>query len=225
MALLLLLATNGWEGFNISLSKLPIFWLLILLGVLLSLLLFFLLHPSKPPHWAMQAVLGVAALLTSGAWLYLLAYEAVTLLNSFGVVFGIDTALLGLTVLAIGNSVGDWITNTAVSRSGHPEMGVASSFQSPLLRVILGLSVALLAEVSFHQHGRSIPVPIHAPGFSTVKLSWIFLGVSLFASAVVFPLCKFKPPMPYGVALIYVYITFIIFAVLDEVGVVKIALN
>ena len=34
MALLLLLATNGWKGFSISLGKLPLFWLLILLGQL-----------------------------------------------------------------------------------------------------------------------------------------------------------------------------------------------
>ena len=60
-------------------------------GVLLSLPLFFLLPTSKPPHWAIQPLLGLTALLTSSVWLYLVAREAVILLNSFGLVLGIDT--------------------------------------------------------------------------------------------------------------------------------------
>ena len=59
------------------------------------------------------------------------------------------TAILGLTVLAIGNSVGDWVADTAVSRAGHPEMGVASCFGSPLLNDVIGLSVALIVSGSF----------------------------------------------------------------------------
>ena len=54
------------------------------------------------------------------------------------------TAILGLTVLAIGNSVGDWVADTAVARAGKPGMGIASCFGSPLLNDVLGLSVALL---------------------------------------------------------------------------------
>ena len=53
-------------------------------------------------------------------------------------------AILGLMVLAVGNSVGDWATNTAVSRDGHSEIGVASCFRSPLLNDVIGLSVALI---------------------------------------------------------------------------------
>ena len=52
-------------------------------------------------------------------------------------------AILGLTVLAIGNSVGDWVADTAVARAGHPSMGVSSCFGSPLLNDVLGLGIAL----------------------------------------------------------------------------------
>lgn len=55
--------------------------------------------------------------------------------------------ILGLTVLAIGNSVGDWVADTAVARAGKPGMGIASCFGSPLLNDVIGLSVALI--VSF----------------------------------------------------------------------------
>ena len=56
----------------------------------------------------------------------------------------LPTAILGLTVLAIGNSVGDWVADTAVARAGKPGMGVASCFGSPLLNDVLGLSISLL---------------------------------------------------------------------------------
>ena len=58
-----------------------------------------------------------------------------------------STAILGLTVLAIGNSVGDWVADTAVARAGKPGMGIASCFGSPLLNDVLGLSVALLVRL------------------------------------------------------------------------------
>lgn len=60
------------------------------------------------------------------------------------VFFFLSLAILGLTVLAIGNSVGDWVADTAVARAGEPGMGVASCFGSPLLNDVLGLSVALI---------------------------------------------------------------------------------
>ena len=47
-------------------------------------------------------------------------------------------------MLAIGNSVGDWVADTAVARAGKPGMGIASCFGSPLLNDVIGLSVALI---------------------------------------------------------------------------------
>lgn len=50
-------------------------------------------------------------------------------------------------MLAIGNSVGDLVADTAVARAGYPGMGVASCFGSPLLNDVLGLSVALIVSL------------------------------------------------------------------------------
>ena len=56
----------------------------------------------------------------------------------------ICTAILGLTVLALGNCVADWVADTVVARGGKPEMAVASCFGSPMLSHVLGLSVAMI---------------------------------------------------------------------------------
>jgi len=97
-------------------------------------------------------------------------------------------------VLAIGNSVGDLVADTAVARAGYPGMGVASCFGSPLLNDVLGLSVALIVRIGIYDGGKSYKINIHSNNFVQVKLSWIFLGISLVASAVVFPLFRFSPP-------------------------------
>ena len=52
--------------------------------------------------------------------------------------------MLGLTVLAIGNCVADWVADTVVARAGKPEMAIASCFGAPLLSHVLGLSIAMI---------------------------------------------------------------------------------
>lgn len=144
---------------------------MLIAGFLLSIVLYFVVS-SEQPHWAMQIVLGIAAFGMSIVWMYLIANEVVSLMQAIGLLLGVDTgwlkkcvqmkcsnllpyhpilllpnprtAILGLTVLAIGNSVGDWVADTAVARAGKPGMGVASCFGSPLLNDVLGLSISLL---------------------------------------------------------------------------------
>ena len=79
-------------------------------------------------------------LASSSASTQVRTHEGVRVLTLYVCILGI----LGLTVLAIGNSVGDWVADTAVARAGKPGMGIASCFGSPLLNDVLGLSIALM---------------------------------------------------------------------------------
>ena len=56
--------------------------------------------------------------------------------------FSMCTGILGLTVLALGNCVADWVADTVVAKSGNTQMAFASCFGSPMLSHVLGLSVA-----------------------------------------------------------------------------------
>ena len=57
------------------------------------------------------------------------------------------SAILGLTVLAVGNSVADWVANTVIARSDRPQMAFASCFGAPLLGHVVGLSFAIIVSV------------------------------------------------------------------------------
>ena len=51
--------------------------------------------------------------------------------------------ILGLTVLAWGNSVGDFIADTSLARAGNPRMGAASCFGSPLFNLLIGFGLSV----------------------------------------------------------------------------------
>jgi sodium/potassium/calcium exchanger 6 len=61
-----------------------------------------------------------------------------------GVIFGLEPALLGATVLAWGNSVPDLINNMAMAKDGFPSMAVAACFASPLFTLLVGMGGALI---------------------------------------------------------------------------------
>lgn len=62
----------------------------------------------------------VAGFLMSVTWTYIAAEELVSLLFSLGNVFGVTPSVLGLTLLAWGNSVGDLVANVAMAVKGGP---------------------------------------------------------------------------------------------------------
>jgi sodium/potassium/calcium exchanger 6 len=72
---------------------------------------------TEPPRgYAWFALMSFAC---SVAWMELLANEVVALLQTIGIMWNVSTALLGITVLAIGNSIGDFIADT-VSHTSSP---------------------------------------------------------------------------------------------------------
>ncbi len=62
----------------------------------------------------------------------------------------IRTGILGLTVLAVGNSVADWVANTVIARSDKPQMAFASCFGAPLLGHVIGLSFAIIVSIALY---------------------------------------------------------------------------
>lgn len=70
-------------------------------------------------------------------WIYFLANEVVALLMALGLIMNVSEAILGLTIFAVGNSLGDLVANLTIAQMGFPNMAVAACFGSPMLSMIL----------------------------------------------------------------------------------------
>lgn len=74
-------------------------------------------------------------------WIYMLANIIVDLLVLVGMLTGISTAILGLTILSWGNSVGDAIASMSISKKGFGEMAVTGCVAGPVFNLMLGLGL------------------------------------------------------------------------------------
>ncbi|KAI8376246.1 Sodium/calcium exchanger protein-domain-containing protein [Radiomyces spectabilis] len=95
---------------------------------------------DEPPEWYWMLSFGgfVVALI----WIFLLANEMVGLLQALGTIFNISDAIMGLTIFAVGNSVGDLVSNTAIAKMGFPTMAISACYAGPLLNMVLGVGIS-----------------------------------------------------------------------------------
>ena len=80
-------------------------------------------------------------------WTFITAQELVALLVSLGYIFGMSPSILGLTVLAWGNSVGDLITNLTMALNGGEEgaqVAITGCYAGPIFNILFGLGLSLV---------------------------------------------------------------------------------
>ena len=58
-------------------------------------------------------------------------------MKMFGVVFKLSNGILGVTLLAWGNSLPDFVASVTISKQGSPQIAIAGSFGASLLGILL----------------------------------------------------------------------------------------
>ena len=174
-------------------------------------------RPDMPPR-------GFTALVACGffmsiVWMDLLASEVVALIEASGMVLGVSTNLLGLTLVAWGNSAGDLIANTTVAKGGEggptqgAKMALAACFGSPLLMNLIGTGGALAAHMAV-----SGGAPVVASISQNCRVAYFFLALALASHVIVFPMSGYAPPKRYAVYLFGIYAVFMLCLVMAEAG-------
>jgi len=188
----------------------PAWALACILGILLAAFVLGSTVPQKAPKW--HAALGFAGFVVSVVWIYSVANEIVNVLQVIGDMLGINRAILGITVLAWGNSIGDFVSNYTVAKQGFPQMAVGACFGGPALNVLLGIGISCTLMCITVQD----PYPIGKD--LNLKISGAFLLFSLMSSLIVVPLSKFSVGKKYGVFLISVYFVYVSVSLYVEIS-------
>lgn len=73
-------------------------------------------------------ILVLTGFVLSVLWISAIANELVSLLNAIGLMLNISPVILGLTILAWGNSLGDIVADVSLAIQGYPQMAVGGVF-------------------------------------------------------------------------------------------------
>lgn len=94
---------------------------------------------ALPSGW--RPFLSLLGFLVAISWIATIATEVVSVLKTIGVVLNISDSLLGLTIFAVGNSLGDLVADITVARLGYPVMALSACFGGPMLNILLGIGL------------------------------------------------------------------------------------
>ncbi|KAG6374483.1 Sodium/calcium exchanger protein-domain-containing protein [Boletus reticuloceps] len=108
-------------------------------GSVLALLVFVFSGVSSRP--AAQMARCSMGFLVSIMWIMAIADEVVNLLQTFGFIFGLSDAIIGLTIFAVGNSLADLVANTSIALFA-PMMGFSACFGGPMVNILLGIGIS-----------------------------------------------------------------------------------
>ena len=119
--------------------------------------------------------------LVSVCWIATIATEVVCILKAFGMVFSISEDVLGLTVFAIGNSLGDLVANTTIAKLGYPVMALSACYAAPLLNISTGIGFGGLYMTMRGDKQLRYPLQLDQTTFGSGLLLIMVLGFLLVA--------------------------------------------
>ncbi|KAF4635460.1 hypothetical protein G7Y89_g2637 [Cudoniella acicularis] len=183
-----------------------------LLGSLVAFLILVLTTtPSKPPKY--RFLLCFLGFVVSIAWISTIANEVVGVLKAIGVILGISDAILGLTIFAVGNSLGDLVADITVARLGYPVMALSACFGGPMLNILLGIGVSglyMTIKEANHKHNKHPGKKIHYKPYqievsTTLVVSAVTLLITLVGLLIVVPANKWIMSRKVGWGLIILW--------------------
>ncbi|GMT33523.1 hypothetical protein PFISCL1PPCAC_24820, partial [Pristionchus fissidentatus] len=136
------------------------------------------------------------------------ATEIVEVITMIGDNTGIDQTVLGLTIIACANSIGDLVADRSIARQGYCRMVMAAALGGPLFNLLVGFGIPFTITSI-----RQIPLTISLDSVSLIMITFLFC--SLLFTTLNLLIFRAQLKRNYGIALIMAYCTFVVFVVLS----------
>ncbi|KAK4272360.1 hypothetical protein QN277_020928 [Acacia crassicarpa] len=173
---------------------------------------------SSPPKKCLFAWLA-GGFAMSVLWTYIIADELVSLLYSLGHIIGVSPSILGLTVLAWGNSIGDLIANSVMALNGGEDgvqIAISGCYAGPVFNTLMGLGLPLVLS-AWSEYPLSYEIPKDLSLYKTL----LFLTSGLLWALVILPNRNMKLDKVLGTGLLAVYLSFLFIRIATAIGVVN----
>lgn len=177
-------------------------------SLVLLLVLLAMTSPDREPRF--RPALCFLGFLVAIAWISTIANEVVGVLKAIGVIFNMSDAILGLTIFAVGNSLGDLVADITVAKLGYPVMALSACFGGPMLNILLGVGLSgtyLTVRSGEHRahkhHSKHVKFrPYELEISTTLMISGITLLVTLLGLLIVVPLNGWRMDRKVGIGLV-----------------------
>jgi sodium/potassium/calcium exchanger 6 len=164
--------------------------------------------PGGEGHMALAVAtpLALYGFVIAATWIDFVADHLVYLLDFMGIVLHIPGQIMGLTVLAWGNSMGDLSANMTMARKGLANMAMTACFAGPVFNILIGLGLGFSSAAAYT--GNAVANVSLSPSVVVGFVFVILNGASILLTGMV--LGKGRIEMYYGymaVGLYAIYLT------------------
>lgn len=124
------------------------YWIVTLCYFIVMLLLSFVFYRisyrTHLPSWIW--LLLASAFIISILWLWFITNILMDMIVTIKLLFptNIPQSFISMTLLAIGNSLPDFIVNTSLAKTGYAEMALSGSIGAPVFGMLFGFGVSLI---------------------------------------------------------------------------------
>lgn len=123
-------------------------------------------------------------------------------------------SIMGLTVLAWGNSMADWSSNVTMARKGLANMAITACFAGPVFNILIGLGLGLGA--LGNSTGMEVNY-VHVSAAINIGFLFCFINCGLVLVSG-FAINKGVIPSGYGYAALALYSVYMLAAVFSAIG-------